>query len=352
MKKNKILAISNMYPKNNEDYFGIFVKKIDENLKLSFDIKEVLLIGKTTNNFKKLFRYIFFYINVFFELFFNRYNLIYVHYPTHSLPPILFFPFLKNTKVVLNFHGSDINLESKLSTLFLKYFSLIKPYVKLVIVPSDIFKGDILKKIQYNNILVSPSGGIPDFFYHDYDSPKTVKTQNLRFIFISSIIESKGIFTLIDSVKLLYQKNGVELDLTIYGSGNANLLQTKISELKKIKYMGVANNHNLPKIFSNFDVLIFPTKRESLGLIGIEALACGIPVIASDIPIIKSYVKHNFNGLLFESENSRDLMNKIDYLLKNPDEYRRLKSNSRNSVLDFKQSKIAKDLNTKISEII
>ena len=140
--------------------------------------------------------------------------------------------------------------------------------------------------------------------------------------------------------------------MTIYGSGNANLLQTKISELKKLKYMGVVNNHNLPKIFSNFDVLIFPTKRESLGLIGIEALACGIPVIASDIPIIKSYVKHNFNGLLFESENSRDLMNKIDYLLKNPDEYRRLKSNSRNSVLDFKQSKIAKDLNTKISEII
>ena len=170
--------------------------------------------------------------------------------------------------------------------------------------------------------------------------------------FIEDIFESKGIFTLIDSVKLLYQKNGVELDLTIYGSGNANLLQTKISELKEIKYMGVANNHNLPKIFSNFDVLIFPTKREALGLIGIEALACGIPVIASDIPIIKSYVKHNFNGLLFESENSRDLMNKIDYLLKNPDEYRRLKSNSRNSVLDFKQSKIAKDLNTKISEII
>mgnify|MGYP003384196036 CR=1 FL=1 len=352
MEKNKILIISNMYPNKNGGYFGIFVKKINKNLKLSFDVKEVLLKGKSANNFIKCFRYFFFYIHIIFELCFNKYHVIYVHFPTHSLPPILFFPFLKNKNIVLNFHGSDIMLESKLNTLFIKHFILIKSYVKFVVVSSKVLEDEILKKIQFDNIFVSPSGGISDFFYDDLDSSKTGKTQNLRFLYISSLIESKGIFTLLDSVKQLYSKNGIELDLTIFGSGNTDLLQTKIQELNNTKYLGVADNDYLPYIFNDFDVLVFPTKRESLGLIGLEALACGIPVIASDIPSVNSYIKHNFNGLLFELENSIDLMNNIEFLLDNPNEYKRLQSNSRNSVLNFKQSTTAVNLNKKINEII
>jgi|TARA_B110001469_G_scaffold121467_1_gene130964 glycosyltransferase involved in cell wall biosynthesis len=352
MEKNKILIISNMYPNKNGGYFGIFVKKINENLKLSFDTKEVLLKGKSANNFIKCFRYLFFYLHIIFELCFNKYHVIYVHFPTHSLPPILFFPFLKNKNIVLNFHGSDIMLESKLNTLFIKHFRLIKLYVKFIVVSSKILEDEILKKIQFNNFFISPSGGIPDFFYDNLDNFKIVKTQNLRFLYISSLIESKGIFTLLDSVKQLYVKNGIELDLTIFGSGNTDLLQTKIQELNNTKYLGVADNDYLPYIFNDFDVLVFPTKRESLGLIGLEALACGIPVIASDIPSINSYIIHNFNGLLFELENSTDLMNNIEFLINNPIEYKRLQSNSRNSVLNFKQSATAVNLNKKINEII
>lgn len=352
MEKNKILIISNMYPNKNGGYFGIFVKKINENLKLSYDVKEILLKGKPDNNFTKFFRYFFFYIHVIFELCFNKYHVIYVHFPTHSLPPILFFPFLKNKNIVLNFHGSDIMLESKLNTLFIKYFVLIKSYVKFVVVSSKILEDEILKRIQFNNIFVSPSGGIPDFFYDDLDSSKIVKSKNVRFLYISSLIESKGIYTLLDSAKQLYLKNGIELDLTIFGSGNTDLLKTKIQELNNTKYLGVADNENLPYIFKDFDVFVFPTKRESLGLIGLEALACGIPVIASDIPSINSYIKHNFNGLLFELESSLDLMKNIEFILNNPNEYKKLQSNTRNSVLNYKQSITAVNLNKKINEII
>ncbi len=341
-----------MYPKKNGGYFGVFVKNINENIKLSFNIKEILLKGNSKNNFKKLFRYFFFYINIIFELCFNKYNFIYVHFPTYSLPPILFFPFLKNKNIILNFHGSDIMLESKLNTLFIKYFKLIKSNVKCVIVPSEMLKVEILKKIKFNNVFVSPSGGISDSFYEDVDISKIVKTKNLRFLYISSLIESKGIFTLLDSVKQLYLKNGVELDLTIFGSGITDLLQKEILELNNTNYLGVADNADLPNIFSNYDVLIFPTKRESLGLIGLEALSCGVPVIASNITSVKSYIKHNFNGLLFELENSIDLMNKIEFLLNNYNDFERLKFNSRKSVLDFKRSTIAKKLNEKLNEII
>lgn len=340
-----------MYPKDEGGYFGIFVKSINENIKLSFDVNEILIEGKSTNSLEKLFKYLFFYLKIIFSLCFKKYKLIYVHFPSYSIPPILFFPFLRNKNIVLNFHGSDIMLNSKLNLLFIKYFKLIKSCVKLIIVPSSHLGNEVVKKLNFNEIFVSASGGISNSYY-DLDLPKLGKSQNLKFVYISSLIESKGIFNLLDSVEQLYLNSEIEIDLTIYGSGNTNILQKKIDKYDNIKFMGVADNKRLPYIFNDFDVLVFPSKRESLGLIGLEALACGIPVIASDIPGVNSYVKHNHNGLLFELENNFDLMNKIEFLLNNPAEYERLRLNSRSSVLNFKKSIIADNLNKKISEII
>ena len=59
--------------------------------------KEVEKITKN-DKFINFFRYFFFYIHIIFELCFNKYHVIYVHFPTHSLPPILFFPFLFEEK--------------------------------------------------------------------------------------------------------------------------------------------------------------------------------------------------------------------------------------------------------------
>ena len=61
---------------------------------------------------------------------------------------------------------------------------------------------------------------------------------------------------------------------------------------------------------------MFPNKKESLGLVGIESLACGVPIIGSNIPGIQSYLVDNFNGLLFKSGNIEDLSKKLmSYLM-------------------------------------
>jgi len=51
--------------------------------------------------------------------------------------------------------------------------------------------------------------------------------------------------------------------------------------------------------------------KESLGLVGLEALACGIPVIASNTEGPKEYVKENVNGFLFERGSAKSLYEKI-----------------------------------------
>ncbi|MDG2193779.1 MAG: glycosyltransferase family 4 protein [Polaribacter sp.] len=352
MIKSKMLVISNMYPSGKDDYFGVFVKRINENLKQDFRVHEILIKGRTSIFFNKILKYFCFYYKILFNLCFVKFDAIYIHYPPFSLPPYIFSFFLKNKNLILNFHGSDIILKNKPSSFFIKYFYLIKPYVKLIVVPSSYLQKELEKKIYFKNIFISPSGGIPDFFYNNTILKNKVKNKNTRFLYVSTISEEKGIFSLIKSIKQLSLNKNLEVDLTIFGAGEVEILEKKIIGLKNTKFMGLADNNLLPNIFINFDVLIFPTKKESLGLIGVESLACGLPVIASDIPPIKSYIKDSYNGLLFESENTFELMNKIEYLINNPVILNILKLNSRKSVLKFKQSTVKLSLNKKINEFI
>ena len=57
---------------------------------------------------------------------------------------------------------------------------------------------------------------------------------------------------------------------------------------------------------------MFPSKRnESLGLVGVEALACGVPVIGSNIGGIPGFIEEGKNGFLFDPDNEHSLVEKV-----------------------------------------
>lgn len=65
-------------------------------------------------------------------------------------------------------------------------------------------------------------------------------------------------------------------------------------------------------VYQTFDFLIFPSESESLGLVGLEAMANGVPVIGSDISGILTYLRRNENGFIFIAKNQNDLFKKIN----------------------------------------
>ncbi|RYL98448.1 glycosyltransferase [Sporolactobacillus sp. THM7-7] len=69
----------------------------------------------------------------------------------------------------------------------------------------------------------------------------------------------------------------------------------------------------LAELYNCMDVFCFPTMRkgESLGLVGLEAMACGVPVIGSHIGGLKDYIRDGVNGYFYETGNSRDLFDKM-----------------------------------------
>lgn len=85
---------------------------------------------------------------------------------------------------------------------------------------------------------------------------------------------------------------------------------------KTINYLGLLNQSESIKFYQNLDVFVLSSKSEGMPMVILEAMACGIPVIASNVNGSNFIIKDNINGLLFEMGNVEELASKI-LLLKN-----------------------------------
>ena len=83
------------------------------------------------------------------------------------------------------------------------------------------------------------------------------------------------------------------------------------------------------EVLSNMDLFVLPSLKEGLGLALMEAMACGLAVIGSDVGGIKSLIQDRYNGLLVRPADIRELSYAILELLQNPDKAKSLGNNAR-----------------------
>jgi glycosyltransferase involved in cell wall biosynthesis len=77
-------------------------------------------------------------------------------------------------------------------------------------------------------------------------------------------------------------------------------------------------------------VLVFPsTWYECAPMTIVEAFACGLPVIASNLGSIPEFVQHRYNGLLFEPGDPQDLARQVRWAFEHPEELRVMRANAR-----------------------
>ncbi len=80
-----------------------------------------------------------------------------------------------------------------------------------------------------------------------------------------------------------------------------------------------ANRHEVPALFAEASVFVFPSVcPETLGIVGLEAMACGVPVVASDVGGVRQWLRHGENGLCVPPKDSRALAAAIRDLLASP----------------------------------
>ena len=171
-----------------------------------------------------------------------------------------------------------------------------------------------------------PIGVDADRFNPSIDTTAIKSRHNLLgkkvILFVGALDKAhyfKGLEYLLDSFA------GLDIDgaiLLIIGDGDLKDyyqdLSQKMGVLDRVIFLGKVQNEELPKYYATADLLVLPSiKIESFGLVLLEAMACGKPVIASDLPGVRTVVDDGVNGFLVRPRDCDDLATKMRLLLEN-----------------------------------
>lgn len=328
MKKNlsgkRILLISNMYPSRKFPHYGVFVQNTEKILQEHGWRVDCAAIHKQTGKFGKLWAYGLFHIKVLTCVLTGRYDCIYAHYISHTAFALLLAKKLKpNLKIVVNVHGNDIVPEDEHDKKYLPLVYKIRNQVECWIVPSSYF-GDILQKeygVPERKVVVYPSGGVDCKKFKETDHKACRQKLNIRqsdFVagFVGRIEKNKGWDTFVEAVAEV--KAAIpDVKCLMVGSGEQDadlerLIQEKDVENVILRFPLVPQEE-LVSLYNAMDVFCLPSyrKSESLALAGLEAMACGCIVAASNMAGPATYVRDGENGFLFEPQNARELSEKL-----------------------------------------
>lgn len=342
-----------MYPSAECPSYGVFVKTFEEQLiDEGCEFRKAIIIGRGKSKLDKLKKYFLFFLYVFKAIRKDDFDLIYVHYMSHSLLPLLLVQKYIKKPLVINAHGSDVLYTSKIGKLIQKLVTNIIKKANLIVVPSSYFEDIVTKKFDLpkDKIFISPSGGIDTKIF----KPLEISRDNnlLTIGYISRIDQGKGWDILLNAVSEILNKNDIEFKVLMIGDGSQkDLLFKKISELNLqdyIEYLGPKPHNELAGYYNQFDIFIFPTMLpESLGLVGLEAISCGVPVIASKIGGLQDYIINGQNGYFFTPGNAEELEDKILLFTNNRENF----SNIKESVLKYDSKIVAKNMVSKLNEV-
>lgn len=321
-----MLIVSNMYPDNKHPSYGIFVERFTKELDKIDVLYRKSVMYQHDGKIGKLIGYIRFYVATFFKVIFENYECVYVHQASHSSPPVLAASRIKKVEIYTNVHGCDVAPENIRQEKMQKYTKAILERSARVIVPSEYYKEYVKKKfgICDSKIYIYPSAGVDKNIFYEKTSEQKVAIRE-KFKFTNStlvfgmagrISEGKGWDTFIEAIDILKKEN-IKATFAIVGSGREDDKLEKLIAERGLKddiiKIGLLPQNELRDFYNAIDYFVFPTRRESesLGLVAIEAMACGTPVIASDFAAPKYYIKNGVNGYKFPVGDSQKLANII-----------------------------------------
>lgn len=223
-----------------------------------------------------------------------------------------------NIPILITSHGSDIMGYNE-SDKYHRHFKKAANDCKKIVAISNHNKEEICEIFsEYSNKIITISNGYDKnvFYREECNKEEVLKSFNIDkeydkiVCFAGRLTKNKGIDILLNSAKI-YEKENVLTLIAGHGSEYEVLypLKEKLN-LKNIVFLGDRTHEELRKIYSISDVCVVPSRKEAFGLVALEAIACGIPVIATKQGGIPDFVNDDV-GVLVEKENVEQLADAV-----------------------------------------
>jgi glycosyltransferase involved in cell wall biosynthesis len=163
-------------------------------------------------------------------------------------------------------------------------------------------------------------------------------------LFVGRLVEQKGVTYLIQAMKEVCAQFP-QAKLTVVGEGpQESALKKQVEGLglgSVVEFAGPVANDALPEVYRQSDVVVVPSittsdgSAEALGVVALEAAACGIPVIATRVGGVPEFIEDRRNGILTPPGDSHAISQGIIELIRDDDLYFRIATEARNDVETF-----------------
>lgn len=220
---------------------------------------------------------------------------------------------------VIRFDGKGYSLLKKEGHFWNKIITITLSQATGGIVLGNKLKNDVISFIE-NTRLIKVPNCIPEPIIYANHS----RDGMIRVLFLSNLIPSKGVMEVLRAAKIVLKQK--EVLFTLAGSSSSKEFTRSIYRFikknkieKYINLPGFVTGKSKAQLFELSDIFVFPTyyKNETFGLVNIEAMSYGIPVITSDEGGISEIIQNGLNGFIVNPKSPIEIAEKILLLAQN-----------------------------------
>lgn len=261
----------------------------------------------------------------------NNYDLIHVHFGFPSGPLAYIAKKFFGIPYILSTHGSDVPGYNPFRLNFLH--KLLRPLLtkiwrnaNVLVAPSTKLKELILRCDTNVKVNVIPNGVDVEKF-----KPKeSQKRGRIKVISVCRITKVKGLQYLIGALKIL--RGNFEVEIIGDGPYRKELEKT-VNE--QVRFLGFVDESNLLEYYADADIFVLPSLTESFGIAFLEAMACGLPVIGTEVGGIPEVVANGKTGLLVAPKDATALATALQTLIKDANLRKKMGVEGRHRVEHF-----------------
>jgi glycosyltransferase involved in cell wall biosynthesis len=280
-----------------------------------------------------------------------------VHFPHFNVPVLYFKKFVVTIHDLIKHTSKGVETTTRSPWVYwLKYlgykivFWLTVKRAERIMVPCQAVKNDLRQEYGLDSQKVRVT-------YEGFDSNiknssnttailEKYKIKKPYLLYVGSVYPHKNIERLIDAIKLLVTDYQLPVTLVVVCARSVfwERLKEKVVQLKAedlVNLAGFVPDSELGALYRQAGAFVFPSLSEGFGLPGLEAMAQGVAVAASDIPVFKEVYKDA--AVYFEPEDPEDIADKIKKLLSDKKLQEQLKEQGSRLVKQYSWKKMAQE---------
>ena len=248
----------------------------------------------------------------------GKFDIIQCHFGSNGQLASILSEMGINGKVVTMFHGYDIRMGLARGPHI--YDKLIKNGDAFLSISDYNYNNLIKFGINKNKIISHPVGiNIKKFPYRN----PNIHIDTIRIISVSRLMRVKGLKFGISAInKLIRERSIKNIKWDIVGEGPLfEDLYSKVNQLglnDYIHFTGFQNQESINKLLEMSNIYFLPSVAEALPLVLMEALAVGLPVVATDVGSVKQLIFDGISGFIVKPRDEDEMANKLELLIKNP----------------------------------